>query len=666
MTTERKELSVNQLDFFAIRDNLKSFLKSQNGFQDYDFEGSGLSVLLDILSYVTHYQGIYNNLTANELFLDTAIKRSSLVSHAKSLGYVPRSITSPIATVNVNYVGTTPNILPVGEKFVTKIGSKTYNFTNIDAYTTDAGADPNISDVEIREGVLKTVSFVVPNSNPYQRFRIKDDAMDTKTIRVSVIRSVSDNSGISDIWVLGTNAVTIDSSTNAYFVEEDFDGSYTVSFGDGIIGKKLEAGNVVTVTYLQTKGAEANGAGETDSESARSFSYGNENVIVTSAAAGGSEKEKISSIRFNAPKAYAAQNRAVTTTDFEALVNNNFSGFQSVLVYGGEFATPPEFGKVFIVLKPNDATLVPTSVKNSIADFLKARCSVSISPEVKDPTSLFVRYNLNTVYNPSITKLSESFLETTIKDVVSTFIDDNTYGFNSSVSFAKLEKKLLESVTGLETIEVKPSLEFRFFPILNTSTNYEIQFKNPILHPHDGYVPVISSSEFRFSDADGIIKSVYMDDDGNGKLRLFQLVNGSKIYLDDVDFGSVNYRTGVLSINSFSLSTTNATIPINFFAEIGGGRLISSETFILVQDKTDQSRATVTLVADNRPDQRTNASGESYIGTSSLSVSASATDTSSSTTTSSSGTSTGGGGGGYSSGGSSSSGGGSSSSGGGY
>ena len=213
---------------------------------------------------------------------------------------------------------------------------------------------------------------------------------------------------------------------------------------------------------------------------------------------------------------------------------------------------------------------------------------------------------------------------------------------------------------------MKPSLEFRFFPILNTSTNYEIQFKNPILHPHDGYVPVISSSEFRFSDADGIIKSVYMDDDGNGKLRLFQLVNGSKIYLDDVDFGSVNYRTGVLSINSFSLSTTNATIPINFFAEIGGGRLISSETFILVQDKTDQSRATVTLVADNRPDQRTNASGESYIGTSSLSVSASATDTSSSTTTSSSGTSTGGGGGGYSSGGSSSSGGGSSSSGGGY
>ena len=652
MTTERKQLSVNQLDFFAIRNNLKSFLKSQNDFQDYDFEGSGLSVLLDILSYVTHYQGIYNNLTANELFLDTAIKRSSLVSHAKSLGYVPRSITAPIATVDITYTGVVPNRIDSGQVFTTKIGTKTYKFTNLDAAIPDPNNTPHLQNLEIREGVLRTISFVTPNSNPNQRFRIRDDALDTKTIKVTVTKSATDNDGLSDIWTLGTNAVVIDSTTNAYFVEEDYDGSYSISFGDGVIGKKLSAGNLVTVTYLQTKGAEANGAGETDSEDTRAFTYLDSTVEVTSAAAGGGAKETISSIRFNAPKAYAAQNRAITTTDFEALINNNFSGFQSALVYGGEFATPPEFGKVFVVLKPNEATLVPSSVKRSIASFLKNRCSVSITPEVKDPDSLFVRYSLDAVYSPALTKLSEAYLESTIKDVVSTFIDDNTFGFNSSVSFAKLEKKLLESITGIETLVVDPSLEFRFFPILDTATNYEVKFKNPIFHPHDGHTPVVSSSQFRFSDADGVIKSVFLDDDGFGKLRLFQLNNGVKTYLDEVDFGTVNYTTGVLSIKSFALSTENEIDPIKIFAKIGGGRLVSSETFILTQDKRDATRAEVRLTPDDRPDQRTNAAGEAYIGTTSLTATPSSTDTSTTTTTST-GTSTGGGGGGSSSSGSS-------------
>ena len=228
-----------------------------------------------------------------------------------------------------------------------------------------------------------------------------------------------------------------------YFVEEDYDGAYSVGFGDGIIGKKLEAGNVVTITYLQTKGAEANDAGQNDSAETPSFTYRDLNVSVTSAAAGGSDRESIASIRFNAPKSYAAQNRAVTTGDYEALINNNFSGFQAALVYGGEFATPPEYGKVFVVFKPNTATLVPTSLKNNIQDFLRSRCSVSITPEVKDPTPLYVRYELTSVYNPSKTVLNEAYLETTIKSIVSQFIQDNTIGFNSSISFSKLEKDFL-------------------------------------------------------------------------------------------------------------------------------------------------------------------------------------------------------------------------------
>ena len=643
MTTERKELSVNQLDYFGIRDNIKSFLKPQEQFLAYDFEGSGLSVLTDILSYVTHYQGIYNNLTANELFLDTAVKRSSLVSHAKSLGYTPRSKTSPIATVNLKFPlsGGIPSTLGVGEVFSTKIGNKTYNFVNTDPYTV--GDDGVLNDVEIKEGTLKTITFVTPNSKPYQRFRIKDDAIDTKTIKVVVTRSPSDNSGISDVWSIGTNAVTINGDSNVYFVEEDFDGAYSVGFGDGNIGKKLEAGNVVTVTYLQTKGAEPNDAGQTDTATTPSFTYRDVAVSVVSPAAGGADRESIASIRFNAPKSYAAQNRAVTTSDYEALINNNFSGFQAALVYGGEFASPPEYGKVFVILKPNTATLVPTSLKNSIQDFLRGRCSVSITPEVKDPTPLYVRYVLSAVYNPSKTVLREAFLESTIKSVVSEFIQDNTIGFNSSVSFSKLEKRLLDGVSGLETIEVEPSLEYRFFPIVDTATNYEFRFKNPILHEFDGYTPVISSSEFIFIDAAGISKRVFLDDDGFGNLRLFELIGGEKSYLTNVDFGKVDYKRGIISFNSFALETINTTIPISIFAKIDGGRLISSETFILLEDTRDPTNAVVNLTSDDRPDQRTNAAGEIFIGTTSLTSTGSSRSSSTTTSTSSSSPSSGGG-----------------------
>jgi hypothetical protein len=198
-------------------------------------------------------------------------------------------------------------------------------------------------------------------------------------------------------------------------------------------------------------------------------------------------------------------------------------------------------------------------------------------------------------------------------------------------------------VSGLETIEISPSLEYRFFPIVDTATNYEFRFKNPILHEFDGYTPVISSSEFKFVDADGIEKNVYVDDDGFGKLRLFELIGGQKTYLSNVDFGTVDYKTGVVAFNSFALSTINTTIPISIFAKIDGGRLISSETFILLEDTRDPTNAVVELISDNRPDQRTNAAGEIFLGTTSLTSTTTTTTTSTSTSSSTSSTSSGGG-----------------------
>ena len=229
MDNERQSLSVNQLDFDTIKQNMINFLQNQEEFKDYDFEGSGLSVILDLLSYYTHYQGVYNNFTASELFLDTAQKRSSVVSHAKSLGYVPFSRTAPTLTANCTFNNLKINTLPRGTRFLARVGNKSYNFTNIDPISlsildTNTGNGRFANNVELREGEIKSFSFVVPSSDANQNYRIDDPNADTKTFRVQVFKSVSDTSGVDDVWSEANSYTEITSTTNAFFVEEDFDG----------------------------------------------------------------------------------------------------------------------------------------------------------------------------------------------------------------------------------------------------------------------------------------------------------------------------------------------------------------------------------------------------------------------------------------------------------
>jgi hypothetical protein len=342
MALQRKNLSVNELDFNLIRGNIKTFLNNQTTFTDYDFESSGLSVILDILSYFTHYQGVYNNLVANELFLDSAVKRSSLVSHAKNLGYTPRSVTAPVAIVDITNFANPDNTttLKRGTRFRGRLGNSTYTFVPIKDYPT---INNSVSNVELYQGEIKSVSFVVPTGDPTIKYTIPDSNVDTKSVKVQVYESASNLEGLADVWSESNNYTQIGAETAAFFLQEDFDESYSVSFGDGVIGKKLSAGNVVLISYITTMGAETNGLGKADTEASPTFvvTTGLGTVKVVTPAAGGGEKESISSIRFNAPKAYSAQNRAITTNDFEALVANNFGGFRSVYAFGGEDAEPP-------------------------------------------------------------------------------------------------------------------------------------------------------------------------------------------------------------------------------------------------------------------------------------------------------------------------------------
>ncbi len=642
MDNERKSLSVNQLDFDTIKQNMINFLQNQEEFKDYDFEGSGLSVILDLLSYYTHYQGIYNNFTASELFLDTAQKRSSVVSHAKSLGYVPFSRTAPTLTANCTFNNLKINTLPRGSRFLARVGNKSYNFTNIDPVSlsildTETGNGRFANNVELREGEIKSFSFVVPSSDANQKYRIDDPNADTKTLRVQVFNSVSDTSGVDDVWSEANSYTEITSETNAFFVEEDFDGVYSIRFGDGVIGKKLSAGNLISVSYLQTNGPLANGVGKTDSATSRALFYNEFSTIeVESAASGGSERESVASIRYNSPKSFSAQNRAVTTSDFEALVSNNFSGFRSVYCYGGEDANPPQFGKVFITLKPNSGSVVTTSLKNSIQTFLQTKCSVGVSPEVVDAIQLYFRYNAKVVYDPTKTVLNEASLIAVIQQTISDYFEENSQNFFSVVSISRMVKKILDSLVEVETITLTPSLESRFVPTPNAPSNYILNFANPIFHPHAGHSAVVTTNDFTYIDKDGNEIKVFAEDDGFGKVKLFNIVNATKNVVEE-DFGTVDYQNGVVTFNSFTIKEISGDIRVR--SEIANNRLVANENYILAQDVEDSERNTTVMLPDDRPDRQiqTSTSGVSYVGTSSIS-SAFTTSRTSSSSSSSSGT----------------------------
>lgn len=661
MSNDRKSLQVNELDFEGIRGNISSFLKDQDKFSDYNFEASGLSVLLDVLSYFTHYQGLYNNLIANELFLDTAVKRSSVVSQAKSLGYTPRSVSAPTARVNLTLNNSTNNLLRRGSVFTGRNGNTSYTFVATDDQVgTVTGTSTTFSDVPIREGIIRTSTFVVPSNDNTQKYTIPDEKIDTKTIVVQVLRSVNDNEGITDVWTNANTKSTVGSDDTVYFLDEEFTGVFSVSFGDGVMGRKVSAGNVILISYLQSSGAAANSLGLNDSETNRAFVYNgdtNSVVEVVEASAGGGAKESIASIRSNAPKAYAAQNRAVTTNDYEAIINNNFSGFRSVYVYGGEDAEPPEFGKVFIALNPTIGSITPTSLKGEIESFMKTRCPVSITPEVIDPDFIFIKYNSNVVFNPSLTVLSTDQVKDEVRRLVFNYISQNTVNFNTSVSLSGLQKSILDGLPEVQSLTFNPLLEFRFTPAINTVASYQINFRNPIFHPHEGHSPVVSSNDFIYIDSNGQQKVVKLDDDGRGKLRVYQLSGNVRNYLE-TDFGTIDYASGKLSLNSFALNISSDS-SIKITVEITGSRIASSNKSILQVDQLDPSYSNIIMTADDRPDRRlvTDTASAEYIGTSSISQQIS---TSSSTTTysSTSGAGAGSGSGSGSGGGSSSGGGG--------
>lgn len=405
-------VQVNNLDFNNIKSALKEYLRAQTDFTDFDFEGSVWSNLIDVLSYNTYYTAFNTNMVVNELFLESATLRDNVISIAKQLGYKPKSVVAPKAVVsfNVNFAGTAPDtiILRRGTGFVTNFDDTLYRFVTVEDYKAPViNGVATFNNIEIFEGSLIVDSYTINSALTKQRFVLANPSADTSTIKIKVypIRNASKYEYYTQV----TSIVDINTGSKIFYVDEIADEQYELFFGDGVLGRKLANNEFVEVSYLVTNGLVTNGAriftfsGVLEDKDGNVYPLTVNNISTVSAASGGAEIENIDRIKFNAPKLFSTQNRAVTASDYAAIVRDIYPAVSDIIVYGGEEERYPEFGKVKIVVKPNSGSALSSFTKQQIRDALKDYSVASVSPEIIDPSVVFIGFTSHIYYNTKIT-----------------------------------------------------------------------------------------------------------------------------------------------------------------------------------------------------------------------------------------------------------------------
>ena len=547
-----KKINVTELDFDAIKYNLKSFLQGQSEFQDFDFEGSAMSVLLDVLAYNTHYNALYNNLAVNEMFLDSARKRNSIVSLAKMIGYTPRSATCATATVTVvvtnGETGPSNLTIPSYSQFNTSVGGSTLTFFNRGSVTVNKeGNSYTFTGLELIEGtplsnkitVSSGTKFVIPNT---------DVDLNTLTVRIQE----NSSSSVYEPYTRSDTIVTVTADTKAYWVKEIDDGYYEVTFGDDVIGKALSTGNVVHLDYFVSSKELANGA--------RNFTYNGStlltgstvSVITTSPAANGSDKEENESIRWNAPRFYASQNRAVTPDDYKALIFNSVPEAASVSVWGGEDNNPPVYGKTFICVKPKSATKLTTVQKAAIlSSVLSQRSVVSVIPEIVDPEYINIALNVTVYYNDQETTKTSTEIETIVRAAILQYNDLDLQRFDGVFRFSKFSKIVDESDPSIVNNITTVLLRRKLVPRYNVSAQYILNMINPIYASGPGQGGSFETTGFFIAGSDEVH---YLDDDGVGNVRLFKYgANATKIVVN-TRIGTIDYGAGIVDIRNLNIT----------------------------------------------------------------------------------------------------------------
>ena len=520
------KLEVSDFDFDNIKANLKTFLRSQSEFQDYDFEGSGFSILLDTLAYNTHYLGFNANMLANEMYLDSADIRKNIVSLAKMLGYTPSSVRAPEASIDILVGDGTGSSITMtkGTAFTTTVDGTTFQFiNNADIVTTPVNGVYRFSDVKIYEGTLVTFRYTVDTTDTDQKFIIPSSLADTSTLVVKV--QTSSNDTTTNTYTLATGLATVQSTSKVYFLQEIEDGKFEIYFGDGVIGSALTNGNIIILEYIVTNVEAANGA-STFTASTTISGFSNLTITTNSNAQGGTTAESKESVRFNAPLQYSAQNRAVTTSDYESLVQSLYPNALSVSAWGGEDDETPIYGTVVIAIKAASGSTLTTATKQSIVTQLKKYNVASVRPVIVDPETTFILITSNVKYDEKLTTKTATTLKSDITSVLSNFNDNTLQKFDGVFRYSKVTSLIDDTDTSIISNITTIKIRKEFIPTLNSSTRYNIYFRNSLYNPVSGYNSVnggiLESTGFKIS---GDTTNVFfLDDDGAGNIRRFRLV----------------------------------------------------------------------------------------------------------------------------------------------
>ena len=549
------KLNVSELDFENIKTNLKAFLQSQTEFQDYNFEGSALSILVDLLSYNTHYLSYIANMSTNEVFLDSADVRNNIVSLAKMIGYTPSSVRAPRANVDilVNNATGTSITMNKGTVFSSSVDGSSYQYvTNEDITINPQDGIYRFSDITLYEGTPVTFKYTFDSNDIDQRFVIPSARADTSTLKVSVQTSSTDSS--SATYSLATGYSSVDGDSKVYFIEEVEDGKFRIYFGDGVTGKKLDDGNIVIMEYIVTNTNNSNGA-SAFTLSGNVGGFTDVTITTNSVSQGGSEAETNQSIKFNAPLQYGAQDRAVTTTDYESLVKSIYPNALSVSAWGGEDDETPRYGIVKIGIKAASGSTLTNQTKADIVNDLKKYNVASVTPMIVDPEITSVLLTSTIKYDANGTTKSADTLKADVMETLTNFNTDTLQKFDSIFRHSKLtgliddtDSSILSNIT---TLKVRKS----FAPLIGTSSKYEVYFRNALYNPHTGHNAamggILSSTGFKI---DGNDNEMFLNDDGNGNVRMYYLASGVETYLNESQ-GTIDYTTGAIILNSLNIAS---------------------------------------------------------------------------------------------------------------
>ena len=593
-TASNSEFMVANLEFDTIKSNLKTYLSSQSIFADYNFDGSTLNVVLDVLAYNTYYNGMYLNHVASEMFLDSAQNQDSVYSHAKLLNYVPTSYSSSTAYADITIVpNDSPHSINIPRltEFSATVGDNTYTFSTNSAVTAHSNNNYLVANVALYEGEIVT-EYYNTNSSA-NTFYIHNFDIDTSSITVKVRTSNTDTTNSE--WTRANSLFDVTSTSNVFFVQAAANGSYEIVFGNDTFGRKLTDGNIVEATYRVSSGTEPNGANSFSSVSAISgYSTVTTNTQIRSA--GGDVSQSLDDIKFAAPRALATQERAVTANDYKILIQNEFTDITDMNVYGGDEADPPQFGKVVMVASSNNYDTLPEFRKQQIIDFISPKTPLTIEPVMQDPTFLRIEVKSNVTYNMNETTSNENGIQTTVESAISTFNTDSLSKFNTTFRQSKLIEKINECDNAILSNSLQTRMIKEINPTLNEGYTNTVSFFNSLKPDNPVTVdqgaslpfsePAIESGLFTFNSTTG----ASFRDDGDGALQIV-VANSSALTILNSNVGIVDYATGNVTISNVTVNAIATGTIIKIYGRSEESDIVGKLND-LIEIKTDDTTVT--------------------------------------------------------------------------